>query len=137
MKIIDFDVKGNTIRFYLGEDDCFDYHGDDWNDTPYEHNAGIVYKRYCVGFADIYVDFELDVLTPASDWHYNGNSPFNKEDFKYKKIPCVVIPYEITWNNYYSTASLSDDALKFHFEDKFEPGKYYINADCEIKKLKI
>ena len=46
MKIIDFDKKGNVVRFYLGEDVCNDYWGDDWNDAPYEHNAGTVYNRY-------------------------------------------------------------------------------------------
>lgn len=139
MKIIDFEVKGNAVRFYLGEDDCFDYWGDDWDDTPYEHNAGTVYERYCAAFADFYVDLNLDVLTPEGDWHYRGNSPFCKEDFKNRKAPCVVIPYEYkySWNNCYSICALSDNALKFYFEDEMKPGKYYINADGEIVNLKI
>ena len=137
MKIIDFEVKGNVIRFYLGEDNCFDYWGDDWNDRPYEHNAGTVYERYCTAFADFYVDLDLDVLIPENDWHYQGNSPFNKEDFKSRKAPCVVIPFESNWNDCYSICALSDNALKFYFEDKMEPGKYYINSNCEIAKLKI
>ena len=135
MKIIDFESKGNVIRFYLGEDDCFDYWGDDWNDYPYEHNAGIVYERYCCGFADFYVDLNLNVCTPDTDWHYSGNSPFCKEDFKNKKAPCVVIPYESGWNACYSIWALSNDAFKFYFEDEMKPGKYYINPECEIIKL--
>lgn len=39
MKIIDFERKGNLVRFYLGDDDLAEWWGDDWNDTPYEHNA--------------------------------------------------------------------------------------------------
>ena len=31
MKIIDFDEKGNVVRFYLGDDNCEDYWGDDWD----------------------------------------------------------------------------------------------------------
>ena len=137
MKIIDFEVNGNAIRFYLGADNCFDYLGDDWDDTPYEHNAGFAYERYCIGFADFYVDLDLDVFTPETDWHYKFGSPFCKNDFKKRKAPCVVIPYEYSWDNCYSHCALSDDALRFYFEDKMEPGKYYINADCEITKLKI
>ena len=29
MKIIDFETKGNVIKFYLGENSCDDYWGDD------------------------------------------------------------------------------------------------------------
>ena len=35
MKVIDFERKGNVIRFYLGKDDLTEWWGDDWNDTPY------------------------------------------------------------------------------------------------------
>lgn len=45
MKIIDFERKGNLVRFYLGDDDLEEWYGDDWNDTPYEHNAGQVYDE--------------------------------------------------------------------------------------------
>lgn len=137
MKIIDFEVKGNVIRFYLGEDDCNDYWGDDWNDRPYEHNAGTVYDNYCAGIADIYVDITLNVLTPENDWHYNGNSPFSKEDFQKRDAPCIVIPYECAWDDCYSKSALSENVIKFWFEDKMYPGKYYINDAGEIQKLKI
>ena len=42
MKIIDFDKKGNVVRFYLGPTNKNDYWGDDWSDKPYEENAGSV-----------------------------------------------------------------------------------------------
>ena len=57
MKIIDFSKKGNVVRFYLGEDNCKDYWGDDWNDFPYEHNAGCVYDEYIAGIVDIAFPF--------------------------------------------------------------------------------
>ena len=43
MKIIDYEIRGSCVRFYLGKDDDTDYHGDDWNDRPYDCNAGTVY----------------------------------------------------------------------------------------------
>ena len=137
MKIIDFEVKGNAIKFYLGKNDCFDYWGDDWNDAPYEHNAGEVYDEYCCGIANVYVDMNLDVFTPESDWHYGGNSPFCKEDFKKRKAPCIVIPYESSFCDNYSVVALADSGLKFWFEDKMEPGEYFVTSELEIKKLKI
>ena len=41
MKIVDFKKEGNIVRFYLGET-INGIYGDDWDDTPYEHNAGEV-----------------------------------------------------------------------------------------------
>ena len=39
MKIIGWDRKGNVVRFALGDDNLEYWSGDDWNDSPYEHNA--------------------------------------------------------------------------------------------------
>ena len=50
--IIDFERKGNVVRFYIGDTNA-NYHGDDWNDRPYEHNAGTVYDRYIDHYVDI------------------------------------------------------------------------------------
>ena len=79
MKIIDFEKKGNIVRFYLGEKtedwgwtnpEYKDYtgetpswlkpkdtyYGDDWDDAPYEHNAGQVYEEFIKGQKDIAFD---------------------------------------------------------------------------------
>ena len=69
MKIIDFEKKGNLVRFWLGTDDCSDYWGDDWDDAPYEHNAGYVYSEYVTGYIDYVFPFETLVLEPCDDWH--------------------------------------------------------------------
>lgn len=42
MQIIDMEKKGNVVRFYLGENGK--QWGDDWNDAPYDCNAGTVYE---------------------------------------------------------------------------------------------
>ena len=46
LKIIDFEKKGNVVRFYYGKDSLKEWYGDDWDDRPYEHNAGEVYHRF-------------------------------------------------------------------------------------------
>jgi len=88
-KVIDFEKRGNVVRFYLGNIDDNDYWGDDWDDRPYEHNAGTVYG------ASEYVEYgfplTVAVNEPADDWHYNGNSPYSKEDFKNQKAPCIIL----------------------------------------------
>ena len=121
MKIIDFEKRGNVVRFYLGEDDCKNYTGDDWNDRPYEHNAGQVYDEYIAGYIDIAFSLEFLVQEPADDWRYGGNSPYCKDDFKKRKAPCIVISrideYEMSAS--YSEIVGSDNGKieKFYFGD--------------------
>lgn len=91
MKIIDFFKHGNVIRLYLGADDCEDYWGDDWNDAPYEHNAGRVYSEYIQGYVEFAFPLKYDVCE-ACDGYFN--SPFSKEDMINRKIPCLTISTE-------------------------------------------
>ena len=123
MKIIDFAKKGNVVRFYLGEDNLKEYYGDDWDDKPYEHNAGRVYEEYISGHVDIAFPFDWLVMEPSEDWSYSSNSPFSKEDFVKRQAPCIVVVPKFTGgyeDNYYSGYSYwvcSDNVLKFYFGD--------------------
>ena len=121
MKVIDFETKGNVIKLYFGTED--DYYGDDWNDYPYEHNAGEVYDRYVEKTIDFAFPFDFDVLTAEDDWTYNGNSPYCKNDFKQNKAPCIVVCKTSDWADVYSKliGDNSDNTLKIYFnteEDK-------------------
>lgn len=89
MKLIDFERKGNVIRFYIGADDCTDYRGDGWDDAPYEFNAGTVYEEYIKATVDVAVPFDCVVYEPADDG-YNG-STWSKENMKEGKCPCIVV----------------------------------------------
>lgn len=89
--IIDFQKKGNLIRLFVGDSNEVDYHGDDWDDAPYEHNAGLVYEQYVRGYLDIVIPFDHTVVEPADDWHYHSNSPFCKDDMKEQKVPCLIV----------------------------------------------
>ena len=122
MKIIDFEKKGNLVRFYLGDDNCNDYWGDDWNDTPYEHNAGEVYDQYIKEYIDICFPFDSVVLEPQDDWRCHGNSHYCKEDMKDIKVPCIiVIPKEVVKDNYcndeFSLWVGAKNIEKFYFND--------------------
>lgn len=121
MKIIDFDTKGNVVRFYLGDDNCNDYWGDDWNDAPYEHNAGSVYDRYITKYIDMYFPFDSFVLEPQDDWRNNYNSNYSKEDMKKGYVPClIVVPSELAGETYDNTFGYwvgSKNIEKFYFND--------------------
>lgn len=91
MKIIDFVLYGNTFGLYLGEDNCNDYWGDDWDDAPYEHNAGQVYKRYTQGYVEFVFPLKYSVCEACNGYF---NSPFSKEDMMNRKVPCLTISTE-------------------------------------------
>lgn len=93
MKIIDFVLYGNGFGLYLGADDCEDYWGDDWDDAPYEHNAGEVYQRYRQGYVEFTFPLKYSVCEACNGYF---NSPFSKEDMKNRKVPCLTISTEMS-----------------------------------------
>ena len=115
--------KGNVVRFYLGEDDCEDYWGDDWNDTPYECNAGMVYERFVSGHRDIYFDFDDLVIEPCDGVL---NSGYCREDMKNRRVPClIVVPKELygnSWGNTFDKWVGADGIKKYYFGDKMKAG---------------
>lgn len=122
MKIIDFECKGNVVRFYLGKDNEKDYHGDDWNDTPYECNAGTVYDQYIAGTADVVFPYDALVLEPCDGVL---NSHFCKDDMKAGVVPCiVVVPPEMAKDAYrteFDYWATCKGVIKFYFNDRMEP----------------
>ena len=85
LKVVDFCLKGNVLRLFLGTPDVQAW-GDDWNDTPYEHNAGTVYEEYVTATLDVAFDFDAYVSEPR-DGHLN--SPWCKQDMQLHAVPCI------------------------------------------------
>ena len=118
MKIIDFELHGNVIRFYLGKDDCKDYWGDDWDDAPYEHNAGTVYDDYIAATVDVALSADYAVAEPATGVI---NSRFSKEDFQKRISPCLIV-YKPDYSGEETAFSWNvgrEDALRIYFGDDF------------------
>ncbi len=118
-KIINFEKNGNQVKFYIGTEDCKDYYGDDWDDAPYEHNAGSVYDRFVAGWFVKTFDFDDIVMEPCEG---SDNSRFCKDDMKAGRVPCIcVLPKEFKDDNtwYYDFEDISNDVnvLKFYFND--------------------
>lgn len=132
MKIIDWDCKGNMVRFYLGEDDCTDYHGDDWNDAPYDCNAGTVYKEYIKGHRDIVFPYDALVLEPCDGV---VNCRFCKDDMVAGIVPCIiVVPAHLaegTYDDSYLYWARCKGVKAYYFNDSMEPSDEVIvqNAD--------
>lgn len=122
MRIIDFHKKGNVVRFFLGADDDFNYSGDDWDDIPYEHNAGKVYSDHIIGHKDVFFPFDDLVLEPCDG---DFNSFHTKEDMKKRVVPCIiVIPKEMhdeEWGESFSKFVGADGIQKYYFGDQMEP----------------
>lgn len=127
MVICDWETKGNVVRLYLcKEEDYNEVWGDDWNDIPYEHNAGRVYDEYIHWIVDLYFSWNVDVLEAKDDWGYQGNSPYSKENFKDRLAPIFITYWldegEWSWDKCYSRfqgADNSNKIFKFYMGDNF------------------
>lgn len=131
-KIIDFEVKGNCVKFYLGANDCEDYWGDDWNDIPYEHNADRVYDEYIVGTRTFYFDYNDAVYEPCNG---RSNSCLSKQDMKERKVPCVIVTHNKrvpfgSFDFYFRNAT--EDEEWFYFGDYLLPGISYETNELNI-----
>ena len=121
MKIIDFERKGNLVRFYLGKDKVSDYTGDGWRKRPYCDEAGLVSEKYVSGLAEIVFPFDSLVLEPCSG---DPDCAFSKEDMKLGKTPCVIaVPANLVATsslNSFSYWANCKGIAKFYFGDPME-----------------
>lgn len=93
-KILDFECFGNIVKLYLGETVSGIY-GDDWNDIPYEHNAGTVYDKFYTDTVEIAFPLSISVFEPCFGY---SNSPYCKKDFLFRKVPFLMFgQLEETW----------------------------------------
>ena len=138
-KIVDLDIKGNTVRYYLSNDDqkIKESWGDDWDDRPYEHNAGCVYTRYVDVVVDVFYPYDMIVTEPSDDWHYDCNSPFCKEDFKKRKAPrvCILYPAQPWERECYSQIMGDENINRIYYGDTLEKALkdsvYYMEVELD------
>lgn len=114
MKLIDYELFGNVVRFYIGENDLTDWYGDDWDDRPFEDNAGSVYDEYVAGYIDVAWGGNFMVTEPVGLY-------FSKDDMKARKLPMVavtpVLPDTYRWEYDYKTVVSSPDVVRFYMGD--------------------
>lgn len=130
MKIIDFERRGNLVRFYLGEDDDDDFWGEDWNERPYEHQQNNkVYESHIAGHRDVVFPFDAIVCEPADGHSVSRRS---KRDMKGRRCPCIAVMFEevfdddeYAWLYYNDFDMIAADSRskKFFFGDKMNPSE--------------
>lgn len=124
MQIIDMERKGNLVRFYLGENGK--QWGDDWDDSPYDCNAGTVYDEYVNEVKDVGFPFDSIVLEPCDG---KLNCGYCKEDMIKRRVPCLIVvsselAEEFYWkdNDFYFWVG-NENVKKFYFGDEID-GKF-------------
>ena len=118
MKIIDAKIKGNAVRFFLGEDDLKEWWGDDWNDRPYEYNCGEVYEKYVSGIVDVVFPFDWYVSEPCKGCL---NSDYAREDFMAGNVPLVAVcKGEDVWDDDFRSVIGAPSAKAFYMGDRIE-----------------
>lgn len=121
MKIIDFERKGNVVRFYLGKDNATDFGGEGWDKYPYDR-AGRVDEKHITGSADIAFPFDAMVLEPDCG---EERCSCSKADMKAGIVPCIiVVPPNVangSKRTQFSYWANGRGVLKFYFGDKMNP----------------
>lgn len=79
-RIIDRRRRHGLIRLYLAGRPDPGYTGDDWDDSPYERNAGPVCQDFVDATPTLAVPWGLAAVEPADDWR-TPNTRWSKNDF--------------------------------------------------------
>lgn len=116
----DIEIRNMTLRIYGTKSER--PWGDDWDDSPYEHNAGSIYQEYVSKYADVVFPFGTYPLEPKDDWRCHGNSMYSKEDMLRRRVPALVIVKNDEYSEYYNsfTKALSEDSFpRIYLMDNF------------------
>lgn len=94
LRVLDAEVSEHCVRFYLGTEKTYQegkFHGNDWNDSPFDCNAGTIYPVYCKAILDIY--FEWDTVVRDAP-PVSGPIYWSKNDIKAKRYALVYVEKE-------------------------------------------
>lgn len=124
LKIIDFEKKGNIVRFYLGDKNLQEYYGDSWGSIPYDCNADTVYREYIIGSIDIAFPFDSYVLEPCNDYNGYGGCVYCKDDMRNRNVPCIVyVPRDLNEEYFRDNFSFwvsNDNVTRIYFNDNIK-----------------
>lgn len=115
MNIIDLQVNGSFITIFLGENGK--QWGDDWDDAPFEHNAGQVYDKFVKEKLNFCLSPEYEFTSPSS---FYSNSPFSMESFRDRKVPRYIITKQNKWWSSFEEALCDKDAIQIYFGDSID-----------------
>ena len=122
-EIIDWERKGNLVKFYLGKNG--EQWGDDWNDVPWECNAGRVYDEYIEGYEIIVIPFDCHVYEPERF--------FSKKDLINRIVPCIIASKK--YSNTFQEALRDEKAKMYYFGDTISRMDEITEEGEDTKKL--
>lgn len=86
-KVLDIYRKGNVVKFYLGDKNLQEYHGDDWDDFPYELNAGPVYDKFVSKTVDVAFPYDISIYDA---YQFYPHLTYSKNEFIKNKHPYLI-----------------------------------------------
>jgi hypothetical protein len=123
VKLVDFRCFGNVVRLYYTDDlELERWWGDDWDDRPYEHNAGEVYPEYFDGYLELAFPSAYVVGEPCLG---HLNSPYSKSDMMARCVPMISACRFLDDGSYERSAAecdfsrivARDDAIRLYMGD--------------------
>ena len=139
MKVIDAELFGNVVRFALAEPSLSDWHGDDWDDVPYEHNAGGVYEDFVGAYLEVALPLNWVVAEPC-DGH--ANSSWSKDDMRDRRVP-MVVTLEVddadrwAWAGCFDTIANCGDCVRVYMGDVIDVGDVasWLGKDAQVLRM--
>ena len=118
-EIIDFDIKGNLVHFFLGKNGT--QPGADWEHDEYNEYAEPLRDEYIQATVDVFAPFGDVILEPA-DVPYGQRCLYSKQDMIERKVPCIMIVPCDVYDEYYckyefDTYSDNPKVKKYYFGD--------------------
>ena len=89
LKLVDIEVFEDYAILYLGKSDMNDYYGDDWNDAPYDCNAGLVYPEFIEKI--ITVKMPEDLYIESFEGYFDVNMRITRNDQKWGIYPVAIL----------------------------------------------
>ncbi len=114
-KILDFEIYGNQVKLFLGNENTNDYYGDDWDDYPYEHNAGKVYSRFVSSIYILNVPFKFSVFEPSD---FTTIDSYCMNDMKDGVVPAIILSSNSKYYDSFEMALGDRDSIKIYLNDK-------------------
>lgn len=90
LKLVDIEVFQDYAILYLGKLDMDDYYGDDWNDAPYDCNAGLVYSEFVEKIITVKMPEDL-YIESFEEYFYDLNMPITRNDQKWGIYPVAIL----------------------------------------------
>lgn len=107
-KFVDWEVEGQMVKLYFTTTPK-DAWGDDWNDAPYEDNAGRIYDEYLEAVLTLYIPTNYEVWEFKNDYYDRGHWYSKKQLIEEKKTVIKILDLTTPEEKPYKKFTLQED----------------------------